>query len=341
MIYAPVAIPTLCRFEHFKACIESLSRCTWAEHTEVFVGLDYPAKESHWEGYLKIKDYLDQAGDMGFKKLHVIKRNHNYGLDYVKRDPNQIGNAAALVKEIAQSFSCYIYSEDDNVFSPNFLEYIDKGLEKFKDDDKVVAVVGYCHPYAFKHADNNYFYHQTDFSAWGYGTWFEKQQRMSAEIKDGFLHHTFSLKNMLKVKRCGLNRFEDYIDFSMNCHVDYIIDATWSVYQRVTDRYVVVPTLSKVRNIGWDRSGNSTSGMKMKKRNIMKAERHMHQPIDTALHFDYVGTGDAFMDYNNRQAALESDGRIGIVLFVKYLVVNVTSHYLPGLLKLYMRVRGK
>lgn len=152
MIYAPVAIPTLCRFEHFKACIESLSRCTWAEHTEVFVGLDYPAKESHWEGYRKINDYLDHAGDMGFKKLHVIKRDPNYGLDYVKRDPNQIGNTAALVKEIAQSFSCYIYSEDDNVFSPNFLEYIDKGLEKFKDDDKVVAVVGYCHPYAFKHA---------------------------------------------------------------------------------------------------------------------------------------------------------------------------------------------
>lgn len=144
---------------------------------------------------------------------------------------------------------------------------------------------------------------------------------------------------MLKVKRCGLNRLEDYIDFSMSRHIDYIIDATWSVYQMVTDRYVVVPTLSKVRNIGWDRSGNSTSGMKMKKRNIMKAERHMHQQIDTASHFDFVGSGDTYMYYNNHQAALESDGRIGLLLFLKYLIVNVTSHYLPGLLNLYMWVK--
>ena len=49
--FAPVIIPTLCRFEHFNRCIESLSKCTWAEYTEVYIGLDYPAKESHWGGY--------------------------------------------------------------------------------------------------------------------------------------------------------------------------------------------------------------------------------------------------------------------------------------------------
>lgn len=40
--FAPVIIPTLCRYEHFKECLESLSRCTWAEKTEVYIGLDYP-----------------------------------------------------------------------------------------------------------------------------------------------------------------------------------------------------------------------------------------------------------------------------------------------------------
>ena len=79
MIYAPVIIPTLCRYKHFKECLESLSKCKWAEETEVFVGLDYPAKESHRPGYEKIKSYLKEVGNMTFKKIHVFEREVNYG----------------------------------------------------------------------------------------------------------------------------------------------------------------------------------------------------------------------------------------------------------------------
>lgn len=79
MIYAPVMIPTLCRYEHFKECLESLSLCKGADMTEVFVGLDYPAKENHRPGYEKIKSYLEQVGNMNFKKIHVYLREVNYG----------------------------------------------------------------------------------------------------------------------------------------------------------------------------------------------------------------------------------------------------------------------
>ena len=79
MTYAPVIIPTLCRYKHFKECLESLSKCKWAEETEIFVGLDYPAKESHRSGYEKIKRYLKEVGDMTFKKIHVFEREVNYG----------------------------------------------------------------------------------------------------------------------------------------------------------------------------------------------------------------------------------------------------------------------
>ena len=75
--FAPVIIPTLCRYDHFKQCIESLSKCTLANKTEIYVGLDYPVKEEHWDGYKKIKSYLDSVGNMGFKKLIVIEREHN------------------------------------------------------------------------------------------------------------------------------------------------------------------------------------------------------------------------------------------------------------------------
>ena len=43
--FAPVLIPTLNRYEHFKRCLESLERCTWAEKTDVYVALDFPPSD--------------------------------------------------------------------------------------------------------------------------------------------------------------------------------------------------------------------------------------------------------------------------------------------------------
>ena len=56
--YAPVWIPTLNRFEHFKRCLESLERCTGADKTDVYVGLDYPPSDKYVEGWKKIDAYL-------------------------------------------------------------------------------------------------------------------------------------------------------------------------------------------------------------------------------------------------------------------------------------------
>lgn len=61
MIYAPVLIPTLNRYDHLRRCLESLSRCSWAEYTDVFVALDYPPeqnREKYEDGWRQNRAYL-------------------------------------------------------------------------------------------------------------------------------------------------------------------------------------------------------------------------------------------------------------------------------------------
>ena len=135
-VYAPVVIPTLCRFEHFKRCIDSLSRCTGAEFTDVYIGLDYPLKDSHWEGYRKICDYLEHF--TGSFHLIVVKRDKNYGFR---------GNIRDLIEQVRCDYDRYILSEDDNEFAPNFLEYMNVGLEKYKDDPNVLRICGCVMPW--------------------------------------------------------------------------------------------------------------------------------------------------------------------------------------------------
>lgn len=79
MKYAPVVIPVLCRYKHFTKCIESLANNGWAKYTDVYIALDYPAKDKHVYGYKQICGYLDNNDFSAFHSFCVIKRNKNLG----------------------------------------------------------------------------------------------------------------------------------------------------------------------------------------------------------------------------------------------------------------------
>ena len=70
--YAPVLIPTLNRYEHFKRCLESLEKCTGAEHTEIFVALDYPPSEKYKEGWSKICKYLEEKNNLICSRNYML-----------------------------------------------------------------------------------------------------------------------------------------------------------------------------------------------------------------------------------------------------------------------------
>lgn len=324
MIYAPVIIPTLNRYDHFKQCIDSLERCTWAEKTTVYVGLDFPPSEKYVEGWRKIDDYLkEKEKKNGFGNLIVYRRDHNFGIGVN-------GNIANLLNYVRQHYDRYIISEDDNVFSPNFLEYMNKGLELYKDDPRVYCICGYTQPYSFLFNGNNYFFHSSDMSAWGYGCWTSKTKVFINEARNGMFHRTFSLKNYLKVRKHGLNRLLQYVSYAFRDERQpfRLVDCVITVYCIITERYVVCPSISKVRNIGWDRDGQSFQDPKVYERNKKFAERHMNQQIDTAEHFEYVGDPMTYLDYNNRLTAKVSEGRISWLRYMRVVPFYVGKYYL-------------
>ena len=104
-IYAPVIIPTLNRYNHFKRCLESIEMCTGAEYTEVYVGLDYPPSEKYIEGWKKIDNYLaEKEKNNRFKRLIVFRRGHNCGVGV------NGSNGSLLVEEVSKTYDRYIFS---------------------------------------------------------------------------------------------------------------------------------------------------------------------------------------------------------------------------------------
>lgn len=283
--YAPVVIPTLCRYDHFKQCIESLSHCTWAEKTDVYVGLDYPAKESHWEGYRQIKSYLETAS-FNFKSLNVVVREKNYGFG-----PN--GNLRTLLRQIFDQYENFIMTEDDNVFSPNFLVFVNKGLKKFKNDKSVFSINGYKHFYPIQKGTNTFFRQNAEFSAWGYGAWTDKY--LSLPPTDYF-RNNFSLKKFFDVKKnLGKKHALLYWSFYFKPFQAWF-DCPLSIYAYLENIDFISPAdQSLVRNIGWDGSGEHCA-----EGGDSLAQRHLTQPISEESDFDYEGDGFEF--YKENQA---------------------------------------
>lgn len=282
--YAPVIIPTLCRFDHFKQCIESLSRCIWADKTEVFVGLDYPAKESHWDGYKKIKTYLETAS-LGFKALHVIKREKNYGFGVN-------GNSRTLALQALEHHESYIFTEDDNIFSPNFLVYINKGLQKFKDDESVHSINGYRHFYPIKKDRNTFCRESAEFSAWGYGIWKNRFQNLPP---CDYFQKNFTLKNFFKIKKkMGNTNALHYWSYYFRPFASWY-DCPTGIYAYLEKKDFIIPSeTSLVRNIGWDGSGeHCAEGDEL-------AQKHLRQNISTDTDFEYNGTGFEFYEENQK-----------------------------------------
>lgn len=289
MVFAPVMIPTLNRLVHLQVCLESLSKCKWADQTEVYIGLDYPPSPKFESGYQEVKNYLETCGNMGFKKLHVIKREVNYG-------PSK--NSRELRMFVFSRHDKVIYSEDDIEFSPNALEYFNKAFDKYKYDKDIVAVSAYTYPIKWRVSEGATCLKQgICASAWGVGFWKDKYNEMHEYLYNG------GLKKSIKytVKRKLYNKM---IDVARHQYMTYVCtprfknkdkdywrmgsDFAIRAYLGVEGKFYLSPVISLTRNHGFDGSGDMCDAISDNYGNTALSYDYEHQPIDNNTFFDLV-----------------------------------------------------
>lgn len=249
MIYAPILIPTLCRYDHLVRCIESLKKNGWAKYTDVYVALDYPLKEEHWDGYRKIKKYL--KGDFSeFANFNVIIRNSNYGSGR---------NMVEMREDILKRYDRFIRTDDDCEFSPNFIEYMDKCLERYEHDPTVMGVTGYSYPIKWIVKDDcNAVKNNSIFPMWGTGFWRDKFILMQNNIKDDVFEKMFS-ERKIKKNSMTVARWIDVIGSIYKRDKQDLMhqtaDVSFGSYIQIENQYIITPIKSLVRNYGFDGSG--------------------------------------------------------------------------------------
>lgn len=243
MTYYPIYIPTLNRFNHFKECVKSLAKCTHADKTELVIGLDYPPSEKYEEGHNQIKKYIPTIN--GFKKVTIFEHKENIGA---------IANWTMLKEYCFEHYDAAIGTEDDNIFSPCFLDYMNQGLERFKYDEKIVSISGYNHEECYNVTEQSAF-RSFDNCAWGIGFWRTKENKIQQTIQNQNYYKEL-LKSKIKCKKI-LSAYPNLAKMLLTMVKQELSwgDVKRTAFNILTKHYQIKPTLSLVKNMGYDGSG--------------------------------------------------------------------------------------
>ena len=157
MTYAPIALFTYNRADKTLMAVESLLQNAEAKESDLFIFSDGAKNEKAIEGVKENREYIHTIS--GFKTITIIEREKNWGL---------ANSLIAGITDVINKYGRVIVVEDDLILSPYFLKFMNDGLEKYKDDERVGAICGYVYPVEEKLPENFFLYFM---HPWGWATW--------------------------------------------------------------------------------------------------------------------------------------------------------------------------
>lgn len=154
---APILLFAYNRPRHLQHTVEALAHNPQAQESELFVFSDGARTEDDREDVELVRSYIHTIE--GFKTVHRIERDRNYGL---------AANIIDGVTDIVNRYGRVIVLEDDLVTAPGFLQFMNDALDTYADEPRV----GHIQAYDFT---QNHRLPETFLikftGSWGWATW--------------------------------------------------------------------------------------------------------------------------------------------------------------------------
>ena len=241
---APVVVFAYNRPDKIKRCLDSLSECDRKENTDLFMFLDGPRSDEDIEKIKDVESFLEYYSCRGgFHKSVIIKSKINKGLKK---------SIVEGVTKIINEYGKVIVLEDDLIVAPDFLAYMNDGLdfyEKKKDYGSVCANV-YPINQLKKYKRDIFVTRKGD--CWGWGTWADRWEGVDWLFSDGNQYR----RNL--VERMRFESLESGLDKLLMRQIDgkgssWAVIWIYSLYKRKL--LSVYPRISRTANVGNDGSG--------------------------------------------------------------------------------------
>lgn len=242
MEYAPIVITACQRFDKFKECVQSLQNCKCAEESVLFVALDFPIEEKYVQDYSQIKDYI--YNDItGFKKVISVVREKNVG--YIR-------NMQDIFDRVFGEYDRLIYTEDDNIFSSEFLVFQNECLEYFKDDDRISCICGFT---IYDILDESSVHLEPGFPFWGLGIWRHRWRQINEYLStDSFNKIAMSIKKQFCIWQASPRNYNKFIGYVCSKNV-VAHDSAYACIAGALGMRRISPNHPMVKNMGMEGYG--------------------------------------------------------------------------------------
>ncbi|MBI5007634.1 MAG: glycosyltransferase [Nitrosomonadales bacterium] len=239
MTTAPIALFVYNRPEHTRRTVEALQKNALAQESDLIVFSDAPKSQSQTEAVREVRQYIHRIG--GFKSIVIVERETNLGLARSIIDG---------VSRVVDAQGRIIVLEDDLVTSPYFLDFMNRALDAYQDDEKVMHISGYMFPIDQTDLPETFFLRTA--SCWGWATWSRAWQHF--EKNPGLLPGEFDASAIRRFDMDGANSFWAQVEQNAQGLID-----TWAVFWYASvfkkNGLCLHPRVSMVNNIGHDDSG--------------------------------------------------------------------------------------
>lgn len=277
---APLIVFAYNRPDHLKETLKALSKNEEAHMSDLFVFIDGPKSEKGIEKNKEVEEVARSFKEGFFKKVDIINSEKNKGL---------ANSVIAGVTRIINEYGKAIVTEDDSVCSSNYLGFMNKALDYYRNDDSAWSVGGFTVPMDIP-VDYHYDIIKTQrVSSCAWATWKDRWEKIAWDMPD-YKRFRFDFKKRKEFNKWGDDR-ASMLDDQMNSRIN-----SWAIrfdyYMYKNRMYNIIPRYSLVKNIGFDGSGTHNGKIE---NNISTANIHKgsdflfdHIDIDEKLRSEFT-----------------------------------------------------
>jgi Glycosyl transferase family 2 len=155
---APIVLFVYNRPEHTRRTLTALAANPMAVDSDLIIYADGSKKPEHQDSVQAVRDLVRNTS--GFKSLKIVERETNFGL---------AESIVSGVSEVCAADGRVIVVEDDLVVAPDFLSFLNAGLTRYRDEERVFQISGYSYPAHDQSTPPSFFLPMV--SCWGWATW--------------------------------------------------------------------------------------------------------------------------------------------------------------------------
>ncbi|MGE8293283.1 MAG: glycosyltransferase [Sphingobacterium sp.] len=241
---APVLLFVYNRPAHTLKTLAALERNKSADQTILYIYSDAAKDERAIEAVEEVRRIIKKP--WYFKQIKIVERDKNWGL---------AANVIDGVTKVVQEHGQIIVLEDDLETSAFALDYFNKALDRYKEDEQVMQISGYGYPVKnLNELPETFFFRVAN--SWGWATWDRAWQHFNPNIDE--LVSDFSEEQIHQFSIEGKENFWKQVQELRTGKINsWAIRWYASVFKK--NGLVLYPRNSMTQNIGNDGSGTHTA----------------------------------------------------------------------------------